>query len=119
VWDAHARERIYDLGRSHAFALLDILWEPSQSQLFAINQRGDLYRYVQLKNHSGAASARPGSESILARTGKPVACLVHWKSREWLVMGTFDGELHALNLKGKVEWHLPPYIPSDATEESP
>lgn len=109
VWDMKARERLFDLGRRPQYSFLDVCWEPEKSQLFAINQKGDLYRYLELQAHSGAQSSRTGNEKVMARTKKPLSCLTYWKSQESLVVGTFEGELQAFDLSGKSKWTLPPH----------
>lgn len=114
VWDMQSRERLFDLGRRPQYSFLDVCWEPEKSQLFAINQKGDLYRYLELKAHTGAQSSRTGSEKVMARTKKPLSCLTYWASQKCLVAGTFEGELQAFDLNGKTQWTIPPYeSPSD------
>ena len=108
VWDMKSRERLFDLGRRPQYSFLDVCWEPEKSQLFAINQKGDLYRYLELKAHTGAQSSRTGSEKVMARTRKPLSCMTYWASQKSLVVGTFEGELLAFDLAGKSKWTLPP-----------
>jgi len=109
VWDMKSRERLFDLGRRPQYSFLDVCWEPEKSQLFAINQKGDLYRYLELKEHTGAQSSSTGSEKVMARTKKPLSCLTYWASQKSLVVGTFEGELQAFDLNGKTKWTLPSY----------
>ena len=109
VWDMKSRERLFDLGRRPQYSFLDVCWEPEKSQLFAINQKGDLYRYLDLKAHSGAQSSNTGNEKVMARTKKPLSCLTYWVSQKSLVVGTFEGELQAFDLNGKTQWTLPPH----------
>lgn len=108
VWDMKSRERLFDLGRRPQYSFLDVCWEPEKSQLFAINQKGDLYRYLDLQEHSGAQSSNTGNEKVMARTKQPLSCLIYWESQKSLVVGTFDGALQAFDLNGKSKWTLPP-----------
>ena len=41
VWERSSAERLYDLGRNHAYSLVDLAWDKASSRLYAINQRGD------------------------------------------------------------------------------
>ena len=108
VWDQLSRERLYDLGR-HQFGLIDVFWKQDKSELFALNQRGTIYRYQDLKVHSGAQSSNTGRERVINRTKKPGSCLTYWKQHDLLVMGTFEGELHAFTSDGKAKWNTKPF----------
>ena len=109
VWDQQSRERIYDLGR-HQFSVVDLLWKAEKSELFALNQRGSIYRYQDLKVHTGAQSSNTGKEKIINRTKQPGSCLGFWKQHDLLVMGTFEGELHAYSSEGKSAWVTKPFL---------
>jgi WD40 repeat protein len=108
VWDQQSRERLYDLGR-HQFGLMDLLWKTDKSELYALNQKGNIYRYQELKVHTGAQSSNTGREKVISRTKKPGSCLTYWEKHDLLVMGTFEGELHAYTLSGKSAWKTKPF----------
>ncbi|MBT6237056.1 MAG: hypothetical protein HOI50_01760 [Verrucomicrobia bacterium] len=107
VWDQQSRERIYDLGR-HQFGVMDLLWKTEKSELFALNQRGTIYRYQDLKVHTGAQSSNTGREKVINRTKQPGSCIGFWEQHDLLVMGTFEGELHAYSSEGKSAWITKP-----------
>jgi len=104
VWERASAEKLYDLGRQHAYSLVDLAWYDKSSQLYAINQRGDLYSYRELQAHSGAQSSNTGREKLMVRSQKPASCLFLWPEGESIICGTFSGELIAYDLEGKPRW---------------
>lgn len=110
VWDQQSGERLYDLGR-HQFGILNLIWMAERSELYALNQKGTLYRYQDLKPHTGAQSSNTGRERVIQRTKKPGSCLIYWKKHNCLVMGTFEGELQSFTMDGKSLWTTKPFSP--------
>ena len=107
VWERSSAERLYDLGRNHAYSLVDLAWDKASSRLYAINQRGDFYRYSELQAHSGAQSSNTGREKVLHRMRQPASSLMIWPEAQYAIIGTFSGALHAFTLDGEKRWELP------------
>ena len=86
---------------------MDLAWDKASSRLYAINQRGDFYRYSELQAHSGAQSSNTGREKVLHRMRQPASSLMIWPEAQYAIIGTFSGALHAFTLDGEKRWELP------------
>ena len=101
VWDWVNRDPLFNLGR-HKRGLFAAHWLPSGNSILASDEKGTVYRYTEIGEHSGAASARAAKESRLTTMTEIIQCLAYGPTNDTVFIGTQNGLVKVLNAKGKL-----------------
>lgn len=99
VWDVRTRENTVALAtKSTAFNA--VTWNASGS-VFAVTEDGAVWRYSDMKPHTGAQSSDTGSERQIGRIDGTLNCLAVTPDGSRIFAGTSDGRLHSWNKDGQ------------------
>ncbi len=101
VWDWANRDPLFNLGR-HKRGLFTAHWLESGKSILASDEKGTVYRYTDIGEHSGAASARAAKESRITTVTDTIQSLAYHPVTETLFVGTQNGTVKVLNAKGKL-----------------
>jgi len=100
VWDVATRENTVALATKLS-AFTAVAWQ-AQGAVFAVTEEGGLWRYTDLKAHTGAQSSDTGSESQLGRAESALYSLVVTPDGERIFAGSSDGRVMSWDKEGKL-----------------
>ena len=100
VWDWLKGDPLFQLGR-HKHALFAVHWCGNGQTIIAGDEQGRLYRYTDIQEHSGAASARAAKEKRLASLTEPIQSLTANSTGDRIYLGTHDGTIQITDKDGK------------------
>ncbi len=106
VWDIATREKLVTLG-NHTAGINAVVWSAAANAIFAATDAGGVYRYTNLKPHTGEQSSATADERHLATV--PDAALglaVTADGKQWAV-GRHDGAVQVFDGEGKELAKLP------------
>ena len=118
VWDIATREKIISLG-NHSSAVTAVAWPGDGSSVFATTDRGLVYRYTQLKSHTGEQSSASGDERQLADVGDSAWCLGVASDGKRLAVGDQNGRVRIWDTEGKVLGEIPLPKPESPAAREP
>lgn len=100
VWDIDTRHVASNLGKPSA-AVTAVLWTGDGQALYVATDNGAVFRYTNLKAHTGRESSEAADERRLAETGEPVTSLGADAAGRLVVAGSFPGVLRAWTPEAK------------------
>ncbi len=112
VWDVLTREKIISLGH-HSAGVTAVLWQTNDGAILAANEAGGVFRYTNLRAHSGEQSSSAGDERKVADLGEGVQVLASSGDGRWIAGGSPGGIFQIWDKDGKNRG-----TPSPATEAS-
>ncbi len=102
VWDIETREKLINLGH-HSAAVTAVLWVTNGASVLAATEAGGVFRYTDLKTHSGEQSSSSGNESKVADAGGVVFALAANRAGRLIAAGGSDGTIAVWAKNGKVQ----------------
>ena len=100
VWDIATREKLVTLG-NHSAAINAVVWSAEGNAIFAATDGGGIYRYTNLKPHTGEQSSATADERHLATVPDAAFSLaVTADGKQWAV-GRHDGTVQVFDGEGK------------------
>ena len=119
VWDIATREKIISLG-THSAAITAVSWPGTGASVFAATEAGGVFRYTNLKSHSGEQSSATGDERSIGTLPDAVLSLSVTSNALQIVAGGHDGSVRRWNDEGKLIWEgLPVALPVAASDRQP
>ena len=110
VWDIATREKIISLG-NHSAAITAVAWPGDGAAVFAATEAGGVFRYTNLKSHSGEQSSATGDERTIGTLPDAALSLTVSTDGRRIVAGGHDGSVRSWNDEGKLNWEaLPPPV---------
>jgi WD40 repeat protein len=100
VWEWAKGDPLFQLGR-HKRGLYATSWAEDGKSIIAGDEKGALYRYTDIQEHSGAASARAAKESKVKSLKDSIQSLTSNSTGDLIYVGTQSGTVHVLDPKGK------------------
>lgn len=100
VWDWIKGDPLFQLGR-HKHGLFTVHWCQDGQTIVAGDERGRLYRYTDIQEHSGAARARAAKEKRLTILPEPIQSLTANHIGDRIYAGTHDGTIRITDKEGK------------------
>ena len=98
VWDVKTRENTIALATKSA-AFTSVAWSSEGPAVLAAGEDGALYRYTDLKAHTGAQSSDTGNERTLGRAAAAVNSVV--TAGGFVFAGAADGSILSWDKDGK------------------
>ena len=124
VWDVKTRENIISLPAKNT-AFNAVTWSAAGPSVFAGTDDGALFRYTDLKAHTGAQSSDSGNERRLGKAESALYCLTALDNGERIFAGSSDGRILGWDNEGKLLDNVeipagstPPSAPPPATPVS-
>ena len=100
VWEWAKGDPLFQLGR-HKRGLFATSWTQDGESIIAGDEKGTLYRYTDIQEHSGAASARAAKESKVKALKDSIQSLTANSTGDLIYVGTQSGIVHVFDPKGK------------------
>jgi WD40 repeat protein len=100
VWEWAKGDPLFQLGR-HKRGLFAASWTQDGDSIIAGDEKGTLFRYTDIQEHSGAASARAAKESKVKALKDSIQSLTTNSAGDLIFVGTQSGTVHVLDPKGK------------------
>jgi WD40 repeat protein len=113
VWDIATREKLVTLG-NHAAAINAVVWSTEANAIFAATDAGGVYRYTNLKPHTGEQSSATADERHLATVPDAAYSLAVTADGKQLAVGRHDGAVQVFDGEGK---ELKTVLPSDEASD--
>lgn len=110
VWDIATREKIVTLGNSSA-AWNAVAWPGEGAALFAATDSGAVYRYTQLKSHTGEQSSATAEERHLGNLPDSAPLLAATPDGRRVAVGGQTGLVRIWDAEGAQVAEIPPAIP--------
>jgi mono/diheme cytochrome c family protein len=101
VWDVKTRERIIKLG-PNSEAISGAAWLPASGTVLAVTEGGRLFRYTELKAHTGGESSESARQRELESAGVALHALAATPNGERVFAGAHDGRLMVWNKDGRL-----------------
>ena len=101
VWDIATREKIISLGNSAA-AITSVAWPGDGTSILATTDGGGVFRYTNLKSHTGEQSSASGDERRLGELPDAALCIASSADGTRIVAGSHDGTVRLWNAEGKL-----------------
>jgi len=101
VWDIATREKIISLGNASA-SFSAVAWPGDSSAVFAANDAGTVFRYINLKTHTGEQSSASGDERQIGTLTGAVLAMDVTADGSRIAAGSHDGAVHLWNVEGKL-----------------
>lgn len=117
VWDVATREKLIAL-KTHQAGFNAVAWSTDGQQIFAVAEDGALFRFTDLKTHTGAQSSETARERQLAKVGESLLSLGVSADGGIVLTGAHEGRIQAWNRDGKTIGESAPEFP-DATLIAP
>ncbi|MBN8249452.1 MAG: hypothetical protein J0L84_18655, partial [Verrucomicrobia bacterium] len=121
VWDIATREKIVTLGNSSA-AWNTVAWPGDGAALFAATDSGAVYRYTQLKSHTGEQSSATAEERHLGTLPDSAPLLAATADGRRVAVGSQNGLIRLWDGDGKTIAEIAPATlagPEPARETHP
>ena len=115
VWDIATREKLVTLGNGAA-PVTAVAWPPGANAIFAATDAGQLFRYTNLKPHTGEQSSATADERQLATAPDLILGLSVSGDGQRLAIARHDGWVQVFDGEGKELKKLGPL--SDAKSET-
>ncbi len=106
VWDIATREKLVTLG-NHSAAINAVAWPADTNAIFAATEAGGVYRYTNLKPHTGEQSSATADERLLATAPDAVFSLAVAAHGQRVAIGRHDGAVQVFNSEGQEQRHWP------------
>ena len=120
VWDVKTRENIVALAAKPT-AFNAVTWHAT-GPVFAVTDEGTLWRYTDMKPHTGAQSSDTGNERQLGSAAAPLFCVAVAADGGRVFAGTSDGRLLSWDKEGKaaepIDISAAPVVPVPPTVSS-
>ena len=100
VWDVATREKLVNLGQ-HTASLSAVAWTAESQKLFAIREDGAVFRYTDLKAHTGEQSSATGQERKLGELTDAAVCLAVAPDSQRVYVGSQTGKVQIWDAEGK------------------
>lgn len=100
IFDIATREKVVTPA-DHLAGVSVVRWPGTSGVLFAANEGGAVFRYNDLKSHTGEQSSATGTETKLGEIGDSVASLAMLEDGSKVFAGSQDGMLWAWDKEGK------------------
>jgi WD40 repeat protein len=100
VWDIATREKIVSLG-NHVAGITAVVWPTNGLAVFAVTEKGEVFRYTQLKAHTGEQSSVSADERRLGGLDSAALSLVVSPDGQLIHAGDHDGSVAAWTQDGK------------------
>ncbi|MBM3823266.1 MAG: DUF1553 domain-containing protein [Verrucomicrobia bacterium] len=107
IYDLRTREKAVTPG-NHRAGLSGLRWPHAHSMLFASSEDGGVYRYTDLKVHSGEQSSATGNEKKIGDLEDPVSSLEASPDGSRVFAGTQAGTVRIWDKEGKLLGKLEP-----------
>ncbi len=107
VWDIETREKLITLGRGRS-AVSDVAWPGDSAAVFAATDDGEVFRYTNLKTHTGEQSSATGDERQLGTASAAVHVLTVSADGQLYAAGDHSGKVTVWRGDGKPVGELPP-----------
>lgn len=101
VWDIATKEKIITLGNPTA-ALTSVAWPGEGAAIFAVTDAGGVYRYTNLKSHTGEQSSASADERRLGELPDAALCVVTSADGKIIGAGGHDGRVRLWDQDGKL-----------------
>lgn len=101
VWEWAKGDPLFQLGR-HKSGLFATLWAEDGKSIVAGDEKGTLFRYTEIQEHSGAAGARAAKESRVKTFKDTIQSLTTNSTGDLICVGTQSGVVHVLDAKGQI-----------------
>ncbi len=111
VWDIATREKIVTLGRASE-PITSVAWPPDANAILATTADGSLYRYTNLKPHTGEQSSATADERRLTSVPDAILSLSVSDDGKRIAIGRHDGTVQLLDGEGKESETLAPPEPA-------
>ncbi len=111
VWDIATREKIIALGNPTA-AVTAVAWPGDGSAIFATTEAGSVFRYTNLKSHTGEQSSATADERLIGTLPDAALSLAVSADGKRIAAGGHDGLLQWWNAEGTSLGKQPPPPPS-------
>jgi len=99
VWDIATREKIVSLG-SHAAGITAVVWPTNGISIEAVTEKGEVFRYTNLKSHSGEQSSASADERRIGSLDTGGLSLAVSPDGRHLYAGGHDGTVRMWNKIG-------------------
>jgi mono/diheme cytochrome c family protein len=100
VWDVATREKLIAL-KTHQAGFNAVAWSTDGQQIFAAAEDGAIFRFTDLKTHTGAQSSETAQERQLAKVGETLLSLGISADGGIVLAGSHEGRIQAWNRDGK------------------
>ena len=116
VWDIATKEKIIALG-SPVASITAVAWPGDGASIFAVTDAGGVFRYTNLKTHTGEQSSASGDERRLGDLADAAMCVAVSTDAKRICAGGHDGSVQIRDDDGKLLGTLSPTmaIASDGT----
>ncbi len=116
VWDIATKEKIIALG-SPVASITAVAWPGDGASIFAVTDAGGVFRYTNLKTHTGEQSSASGDERRLGDLADAAMCVAVSADAKRICAGGHDGSVQIWDDDGKLLGTLSPAmaIASDGT----
>ncbi len=101
AWDSQLRDSFVTIG-GRANGLNAVRWSADGKTVVAADDRGGLFRFRNLKRHTGEQSSATAEERGLGTFDSPIQALAANVDASRIYAGTADGRLRVVNEEGKV-----------------
>lgn len=101
VWDIATREKLVSLGNPSS-GVSGVAWPADSSTVFTTSESGAVYRYTQLKSHSGEQSSATADEKHLGDLASGAVCLSASTNGTRIAVGGQDGSVRVWDRDGKL-----------------
>jgi WD40 repeat protein len=100
IWDLSNGSKLATLGQ-HKASLSAVRWSRDGSAILAATDSGAVWRYTELKTHTGEQSSAAATEKRLEDTGETVLALHVTPHGTWIFAATHEGTVYAWDRDGK------------------
>ncbi len=105
VWDIATREKLVTLG-NHTAAINAVAWPAGTNAIYAATDAGGVYRYTNLKPHTGEQSSATADERHLATVLDAIFSLTVAHDGKQIAVGRHDGVVQVFDGEGKEQRKL-------------